>query len=215
MCFSVFASASALVAGLVGSLVAWVAVAHSRLDPGRRAYYRNAIVWWTFANGMQLADLLSWTSINAGGESRWNGPLAFVLNTGQIPAAALAVSLAAGSVAPPVAAAVAPYVAGVAYIAATTPLTVSPKRPGGRLVYSWWHSQRGFALAMVYLVAMAFCTREYPEPLRSAMFAGQFGTLAMAAASPSAQMPEVASVWCWAAAVGGPLSVMAALRAEA
>ena len=133
-------------------------------------------------------------------------PLAFVLNTGQIPAAALAVSLAAGSVAPPVAAVVALYVVCVAYIASTTPLTVSPMRTGGRLVYSWWHSPRGFALAMLYLVAMAICTWEYPDPLRTAMYAGQFGTLAMAAASPSAQMPEVASVWCWAAAVGGPLS---------
>ena len=214
MCFSVFASASALMAGLVGSIVAWVAITNSRIDPKRRAYYRNAVVWWTFANGMQLADLLSWTSINAGGESWWNAPLAFLLNTGQIPAAALAVSLAAGSVSLPVTVAVAPYLVGAAYIAATTPLTVSPKRPGGRLVYSWWHSQKGFALAMVYLVAMVICALEYPEPLRSAMFAGQFGTLAMAVASPSAQMPEVASVWCWAAAIGGPVSVLAALHAE-
>ena len=61
---------------------------------------------------------------------------------------------------------------------------------------------------------MAVCTWEYPEPLRTAMYAGQFGTLAMTFASPSAHMPEVASVWCWAAAIGGPVSVLAALRSE-
>ena len=188
MCFSVFASASALVAGMVGSTVAWLAVGKSKVGPGRRAYYRNAIAAWTFANAMQLADLLSWLSIDAGGESWWNGPLAFALNVGQIPVMALAVSLAAGSVAPAVAAAVLPFLVGVVYIALTERLTVSPTRAGGRLVYSWWSGLKGNTLVVLYLVAMAVCTWQYPEPLRTAMFAAQFGTLALAIASPSAQL---------------------------
>ena len=215
MCFSEFASASALTVGAIGSLVAWRGVASSRMGARRRAYYRNAILLWTFTNGMQLADFLTWTSIHSGGERWWNALLTFALNTGQIPAAALAVSLAGGSVAPSVTAVVLPYTAGLIYVAAKTPLTVGPTRRGGRLVYSWWQGRRGIFLAMVYLIALAVCTWEYPEPLRSAMYAGQFGTLAMSIVGPSAGMSEVASVWCWAAAIGGPVSVLAALGAEA
>lgn len=214
MCFSVFASVSALVVGLVGSATAWYAIERSGIGSRRRAYYRNAIAAWTFANGMQLADLLSWLAVNAGKERWWNGPLAFALNTGQIPVYALSVSLAAGSVAPSVAATVLPYLVAVVYVAMTESLTVTPYRKGGRLAYSWWYNDKGFVLAVLYLVAMAVCTWQYPDPLRTAMYAGQFGTLAMTIASPSAQMSEVASVWCWAAAIGGPVSVLAALRSE-
>lgn len=216
MCFSVFASATAFGFGMAGCLVAHFMIERRKLEERLRRLYTYAILAWAFAVCMQLADLTSWLAIDNGGEKSWNGPLSYGLNIGQIFAMLAAFGLGTESMPPAVAISAFAYTIAALYTGATTKLTVSPRRPGGRLVYSWWSGNKGLAFGALYVATMGAIIYYLPDPLRGATFASTGLTLviSMVAERLYGSHSETGSVWCWLAAIIGPASLMFAASQE-
>jgi hypothetical protein len=212
MCFSVFASASAFGTGIAACLISWYIVEHKGLPDDVRNLYLYALGAWGFATCMQLADLTSWLTINHGGEKPWNGILSFVLNVGQIYAMFLALWLASGRIAPAVAVIMVLYTVAAVYIGTTTELRVSPQKPGGHLVYTWWKYAKGNVFAALYMAAMAIIMFQFPDPLRLASYIAVALTLVASwvGTGLSKYGEQTASVWCWLAAIVGPACVVVA-----